>query len=201
MSAARKDPKESSPRRAQGELTLDGRRYWRGEATFDPLAARLSPFLRQEFRKKKPLPKGCSVDDLVQLTMLKIWKSFDQFRDDDTTSLSKWATTVAHSVLTDAARKKVHVQAPAESDPDAGAREEGPGPRTRALVKDLAGRVEQCFVVLSVEEEQVFRMHILEDIQHKEIASRLGCSEGTSRSHLSRGLAKLAAEVRNRGID
>jgi len=44
---------------------------------------------------------------------------------------------------------------------------------------------------LSPHQRAAVVLRVLEDLEHAEIAARLGCSEGTARSHLSRGLARL----------
>ncbi|MBK8095861.1 MAG: sigma-70 family RNA polymerase sigma factor [Planctomycetes bacterium] len=182
--------------RAQGELTSDGRRYRRGEGTFEQLHAKLEPFLRQEFRKRRPLPKGVTADDLVQLTLLRIWKSFDQFRDDDTTSLSKWVTTIAASVCADAGRRGARspAQVPEQGrEPAADTR----GPGTKAEHGDLASRIEGCFWVLTEQEKTIFRLRVLEDVPLIEIAARLGKPEGTVRNSFFRARQKLAETTRH----
>nr|WP_253945346.1 sigma-70 family RNA polymerase sigma factor [Nocardioides sp. zg-DK7169] len=44
---------------------------------------------------------------------------------------------------------------------------------------------------LSPHQRAAVVLRVLEDLDHAEIAARLGCSVGTARSHLSRGLARL----------
>ncbi len=45
--------------------------------------------------------------------------------------------------------------------------------------------------------QTVFNLYLLEDYTHKEIAEKLGISEGTSKSNLSRGKAWLRKEIKN----
>lgn len=192
------EPTEPNPdrKRAQGDLTINGRAYRRGEGTFEQLHSKLEPFLRQEFRKRRPLPKGVTADDLVQMTLLRIWKSFDQFRDDDTTSLSKWATTIAASVCAEVGRKKIPAQMP-ESGSDE--RDPGAGPVTEVVRRDFAEQIENCFEAMTVEQELVFRMHVLDEIPLNKIAAQLGEPEGTVRARFFRGKEKLAHAVNRLG--
>lgn len=43
-------------------------------------------------------------------------------------------------------------------------------------------------------------LRVLEDLDHAGIAQRLGCSVGTARSHLSRGLARLRERAPEEGV-
>lgn len=51
---------------------------------------------------------------------------------------------------------------------------------------------------LSPHQRAAVVLRVLEDLDHAEIADRLGCSAGTARSHLSRGLARLRATAHER---
>ena len=50
---------------------------------------------------------------------------------------------------------------------------------------------------LSPQQRAAVVLRVLEDLDHAGIAERLGCSAGTARSHLSRGLARLREAAPN----
>lgn len=180
----------------QGPLTKKARDYRRGKGTFEQLHELLAPFLQQELRKRRPLPRGVDADDLLQMTLLRIWKSFHQFRDDDTTRLSKWATTIAASVCAEAGRKSAKALAQLAEE-QLGPSDDTHGPSTRAEIRDLASKIEGCFSVLTEDEETIFRLRVLEDVALIDIAARLGKPDGTVRSSFFRATQKLAQATRH----
>ncbi|MQW77485.1 sigma-70 family RNA polymerase sigma factor [Nocardioides sp. dk4132] len=66
------------------------------------------------------------------------------------------------------------------------------------IVEELDPWLLTALAGLSPHQRAAVVLRVLEDLEHAEIAARLRCSEGTARSHLSRGLARLreAAEER-----
>lgn len=197
--------KRPSPRK-QGDLTSAARAMKAGRSSFDALQDRLYPFLVNAIRKQGRLPAGYEIDDLVQLTVLRIWQSFDQFRDEDGTSMSAWAKTIAVNLCAEIGRKKSNNlvrQQPKTGDEttpvDPAA--DTVGPATRANRRDVALRIEGCLHELSEAERKVFQRHVIDDIQLKDVAAELGMPDATVRSHFRRGREKVAAAVARLGID
>jgi RNA polymerase sigma factor (sigma-70 family) len=177
-----------------------------GRSSFDALQHRLHPFLVNAIRKLGRLPSGYEIEDLVQLTVLRIWQSFDQFRDEDGTSMSAWAQTIAVNLCAEVGRKKSNNlvrQQPKTGDEttpvDPAA--DTVGSATRANRRDVALRIEGCLDVLSDVERKVFQRHVIDDIQLKDVAAELGLKDVTVRSHWKRGREKVAAAVARLGID
>jgi len=54
---------------------------------------------------------------------------------------------------------------------------------------------------LSPQQRAAVVLRVLEDLDHAGIAERLGCSVGTARSHLSRGLARMRERAEAREVE
>lgn len=203
------DPDGNEPDRKkkheEGDLTAAARAMKSGRSSFDALQYRLQPFLVNAIRKMGRLPSGYEIDDIVQLAVLRVWQSFDQFQDEDGTSMSAWARTIAINLCAEVGRKKSNAflrQQPKVGDEttpiDPAA--DTVGPQTRALRRDLALQIEGCLDVLSDVERTVFRRHVIDDVQLKDIAIELGLKDVTVRSHWKRGREKVAAAVAKLGL-
>lgn len=203
------DPDGNEPDRKkkhrEGDLTAAARAMKSGRSSFDALQHRLQPFLVNAIRKMGRLPSGYEIDDVVQLTVLRVWQNFDQFHDEDGTSMSAWARTIATNLCAEIGRKKSNNllrQQPKVGDEttpvDAAA--DTVGPQTRAQRRDLALQIEGCLDVLSDVERQVFRRHVIDDVQLKDVAAELGLKDVTVRSHWKRGREKVAAAVARLGL-
>ncbi|WP_168218368.1 SigE family RNA polymerase sigma factor [Nocardioides eburneiflavus] len=59
----------------------------------------------------------------------------------------------------------------------------------------LAGWLVESLSDLSPNQRTVIALRFVEDLPVSDIAERLGCSEGTAKSHLSRALARLRASL------
>ena len=59
------------------------------------------------------------------------------------------------------------------------------------VVDELPGWLVEALADLTPQQRAAVVLRSLEDLDHATIAARLGCSTGTARSHLSRGLARL----------
>lgn len=59
------------------------------------------------------------------------------------------------------------------------------------MVEELPEWLLAALRSLTPQQRAAVVLRVLEDLDHADIAERLGCSAGTARSHLSRGLARL----------
>jgi RNA polymerase sigma-70 factor (ECF subfamily) len=64
-----------------------------------------------------------------------------------------------------------------------------------------AAEITDLIVQLPVGYRTVFNLHIIEGMEHREIAKVLGIAEGTSKSQLSKARALLQKLLLQRGID
>jgi len=58
-------------------------------------------------------------------------------------------------------------------------------------VSDIDPWLMAALAELTPQQRAAVVLHVLEDLDHTGIAERLGCSVGTSRTHLSRGLSRM----------
>lgn len=63
------------------------------------------------------------------------------------------------------------------------------------VVSELPGWLLDALAALTPQQRAAVVLRTVEDLDHAAIAARLGCSAGTARSHLSRGLARLREQV------
>lgn len=75
-------------------------------------------------------------------------------------------------------------------------------PPDRAVAPVLVGEVEpwllDALATLSPQQRTALALRFVEDLDTRQIADRMRCSEGTARSHLSRGTARLKDHARGR---
>ncbi|MCW2816376.1 MAG: Sigma-70, region 4 type 2 [Nocardioides sp.] len=75
-------------------------------------------------------------------------------------------------------------------------------PPDRAVAPVLVGEVDAWLVAalrtLSPHQRTALALRHVEDLDTRQIADRMGCSEGTARSHLSRGTARLKDHAHGR---
>jgi RNA polymerase sigma-70 factor (ECF subfamily) len=64
-----------------------------------------------------------------------------------------------------------------------------------------AAEIFELIIRLPVGYRTVFNLHVIEGMEHKEIAQALGISEGTSKSQLSKAKAVLQKMLLQKGID
>ncbi len=70
-----------------------------------------------------------------------------------------------------------------------------------ALNNLSAAEIFKLVVQLPVGYRTVFNLHVLEGMEHREIASALGIAEGTSKSQLSKAKSMLQKMLLNKGTD
>jgi RNA polymerase sigma-70 factor (sigma-E family) len=63
------------------------------------------------------------------------------------------------------------------------------------LVREMDPWLLSALAELTPQQRAAVVLRVLEDLDHAEIAQRLGCSVGTARSHLSRGLSTMRARA------
>lgn len=56
----------------------------------------------------------------------------------------------------------------------------------------------EALAALTPQQRAAVVLRVVEDLDHRGIAERLGCSVGTARSHLSRGLARMREQAATR---
>jgi RNA polymerase sigma-70 factor (ECF subfamily) len=134
--------------------------------------------------------RGTDLDDLVQETYLRAWKSLPGFRGES--RFSTWLFRIAANVASTWRQSRSMVA----SLPDdggvslRGAPELAELPLLRAYERALSG--------LSPDLRAVFILHETEGMSYRDVALTLGCPIGTVMSRLHRARIKILDELRER---
>ncbi len=130
--------------------------------------------------------------DCGQETMIKIWRSLDQYRGD--CAFESWVYRIAASCSMDFLRKKK--RAPVESiepmrekgfDPP----DEAPGTEEQVINADRHERIRVAIASLPEEQRDALVLTQLEGKSYEETARMLGISEGTVKSRVNRARSRL----------
>jgi RNA polymerase sigma factor (sigma-70 family) len=125
-------------------------------------------------------------DDCFQETFVAALRAYPRLRPDS--NLRAWVLTIAHRKALDAhrgrARRAVPVPEPAAVD---GRGEPSPAARDEGLWRAVAELPER--------QRAAVALRYVGDLQHRDIARAIGCSEDAARRSLHEGLAKLRKVV------
>lgn len=128
---------------------------------------------------------GVECEDIVQETLLAVHLKRQTW--DETRRIGPWISTIARNKLIDAMRRRGYrINVPIEDVVDTLAAPEPPEAAVAYDVERLLGR-------LSESQRTVVRAITMDGLDTKQVAQRLGRSEGAIRVLLHRGLAALAA--------
>ena len=134
--------------------------------------------------------RGSDLDDLVQETYFRAWKSLGRFRGESqfSTWLARIATNVASTwrksrkpllTLTDQSASTIRVEEGFAEQP-------------------LMAAYERALQALSPDLRAVFILHETEGMSYRDVAETLGCPLGTVMSRLHRARTKILDELRER---
>jgi RNA polymerase sigma-70 factor (ECF subfamily) len=137
---------------------------------------------------------GGSADDLVQETMLRLWRSADRFdpaRGTETT----FVATVARNAAIDLARRRACRPVVSLADTDEVAPAEGTATDAVATAVTIRGALAQ----LPVTQRELLRLAYFEHLTQPEIAERLHLPVGTVKSRTFQALRRLRQILRDEG--
>ena len=134
-------------------------------------------------------------EDLMHDAFIKIFRVIRKFKWEKKGSLYSWMSRVTLNLCFDSMKKRKRIAAQLtdaegleripEEPPDYGQTASVPAERLRAMVEDLPEGY-----------RTVFKLHCIEGLSHKEIASLLGIKENSASSNLARARAILARKVK-----
>ncbi len=153
----------------------------------------LKSYLRQSFPDARH-----EVDDVVQESYLRIWKAR---AGQPLESAKAFLFKVARHVALDFLRRR-HVS-PLDSVGDFGALsviEERPGVAESVSMDEKVRLLVQGLVTLPPRGREVMMLRKFKGLSQKEVAAQLGISEKTVDEHLCRGMKRLGAHLRERGV-
>ena len=130
------------------------------------------------------------LDDLVQETYLRAWRSLATFRGES--RFSTWLFRIAvNATLTWRRSRKPSVSLPIDAEQTI--------PDTRTLDDHSIFRAyENALANLSLDLRTIFVLHEAEGLSYLEIAETVGCPMGTVMSRLHRARTKILDELRER---
>jgi RNA polymerase sigma-70 factor (ECF subfamily) len=136
--------------------------------------------------------RGLDVDDLLQETYLRAWRSIGEFRGD--ASLGTWLIRIAVNVARTAARGKERDRRQSLEPDAAWTQGGGSEERDEKLVEAFRKAVDG----LSVELRTVFVLHETEGMSYKQLSEALECPMGTVMSRLHRARAQILETLSER---
>jgi len=134
--------------------------------------------------------RGTDLDDLVQETYLRAWRSLPGFRGDS--RLSTWLFRIAVNVGSTWRQTRRRI---ATLPDDASASLCGPYELGEAALMEA---YERALSGLSPDLRAVFILHETEGMSYRDVAETLGCPIGTVMSRLHRARSKILDELRER---
>ena len=136
-----------------------------------------------------------TAEDLMQDAFIKIFKVIRKFRWERQGSLYSWMARVTLNLCFDSVKKRRRIasllseadglERIPEEPPDYGEAAAIPAERLREMVEELPEGY-----------RTVFKLHCLEGLSHKEIASLLGIRENSASSNLARARVILSRKVK-----
>ena len=126
-------------------------------------------------------------EDLGQEAFVKAYQSIGRFRT--TESFGPWIYRIVANLALDVMkhRRKFRHEEIRETE-RAARRDDAELP---AMSNEIAARIDAAIEELPEMQRVVARLHLVEELEHAEIAAMTGLTDGTVRSHLSHARAKL----------
>jgi RNA polymerase sigma factor (sigma-70 family) len=158
----------------------------------DALLGRLRPYLHDKVQQAGGVQgRGLGNSDLVQLTLLGIYKGFPRFQGTTPGELLAWAGRICQNLILTALRKR--------PSPDGADTRALPSPRLSpgAVAEETEERLRLLAAVERLPEHrrQVVRLRIYEELPFAEVARRLGKGEEACRVLWVRALAELRGKL------
>jgi RNA polymerase sigma factor (sigma-70 family) len=125
-------------------------------------------------------------DDCFQETFIAALRAYPRLRPGS--NLRAWVLTIAHRKALDAHRGRARRALPVAEPAAVQEQLEAPA---QAHDEELWSAVEQ----LPERQRSAVMLRFLDDLPHRDIAAKIGCSEDAARRSLHEGLAKLRAVV------
>jgi RNA polymerase sigma-70 factor (ECF subfamily) len=160
-------------------------------AAFEELASAHRPRLEALVRTRlgSRLERFVELDDVVQETLLRAFRSIARYRPEDEDSFLRWLGGIANHVILEAAkRSRREVIVPLDVEPADGAQVSASRAARR---EERFARLEEALASLSPEHRQVVILARIERLPMKEVAARMGRTPGAAAQLLWRALQKL----------
>jgi RNA polymerase sigma-70 factor, ECF subfamily len=130
-------------------------------------------------------------EDLAQEAFVKAYQSIGRFRAGE--AFGPWISRIVTNLSLDVLKHRTKFRHEAITDAQPAARRDDA--ELPAASNELAARIDAALEELPEMQRIVARLHIIEELEHAEIAAMTGLSEGTIRSHLSHARTKLKQKL------
>lgn len=134
------------------------------------------------------LADSAEAEDVVQETMLRVWKIAPEWREGEA-KVASWAYGVARNLCLDRLRKRRNAsldEAPEQID-------DAPLPLENMIAQDRASALQSAMKKLPERQRQALILRHFEEASNPEIAETIGTSVEAVESLLARGRRKLAS--------
>jgi len=136
-------------------------------------------------------------EDAAQESLVRVWKALDAY--DGRASLSSWIYAITRNRCLTALERRRTMDSLSDSEIEAQvaslvARQPEPA-------DERAGELRELIDLLPERQQRTLLLYYFEERSTGEVATMLGCPEGTVKTHLFRARAALAGELRRRGLD
>ncbi|WP_299622662.1 sigma-70 family RNA polymerase sigma factor [Pelagibius sp.] len=137
--------------------------------------------------------------DVLNEVMFEVWRSAGRF--EGRSAVSTWVLGIAHHKAIDRIRRRKPAES-VELDPEI-AEDDSPNPAETLSAAQNAEQVRHCVDQLSEAHRSVVHLAFFEDLPYGEIASIVGCPEGTVKTrmfHAKKALMKCLAGLKEMGV-
>ena len=136
-----------------------------------------------------------SAEDLVQESLLKGWKSVDQFEGTTTAQFTAWLFKIIHNTFLDWCKSPkmkaaVNLRLTWFDFVDG-----ADSPSKIAIDNELESRLYACIAELNAETQQVILRRHFDGLKFKQIAEQLQMNPNTAASHYRRGVEELKNQI------
>lgn len=170
------------------DMTLQLGRVGRSKdmAAFEMLFRHFGPRIRAFMLKRAC--DGSQAEELMQETMMMVWRKADQF-DPERGNAAAWIFTIARNVRIDNLRKTKRP----EFDPNDPAFSPGEpqAPDIHFEKNQNADRIRRALSELPVEQADLLRMSFFEELPHSQIAEKTNLPLGTVKSRIRAAFSRL----------
>ena len=132
-------------------------------------------------------------EDLAQEAFVKAFRTIGRFKSAE--PFGPWIFRIVTNLALDMLKhRRRHREEELSDETPTSRRDRADLP---AVQSEIASRIDEAIESLPEMQRVVARLHLVEDFSHSEIATMMGISEGTVRSHLSLGRSKLKEKLRD----
>lgn len=130
-------------------------------------------------------------EDLAQEAFVKAFQNIGRFKEGE--PFGPWIYRIVTNLALDVVKHRSRFRHEELTDVQPAARRDDA--ELGAVTSELAMRIDQAIESLPEHQRVVARLYLVEQFDHAEIASIMGLSEGTVRSHLSLARKKLKEQL------